>query len=125
MLLDHDSHRTLREYVKALNRLYAAQPALHEVDFSWEGFQWIDVHDVDNSIVSFIRRARDPHDFVVVAANFTPVPREGYRMGVPARGVLPRAAEQRLGLVWRQQHGQRGRAAIGARLPGRASRIRY
>ena len=86
MLLDHDSHRTLREYVKALNRLYAAQPALHQVDFNWEGFQWIDVHDVDNSIVTFIRRARDPHDFVVVAANFTPVPREGYRMGVPEAG---------------------------------------
>ena len=49
----------------------------------WEGFQWIDFHDVDNSIVSFLRRARNPNDFVVVVANFTPVPREGYRVGVP------------------------------------------
>jgi 1,4-alpha-glucan branching enzyme len=85
-LLDFDFHRRLQEYVKALNRLYVAQPALHQVDFSWEGFQWIDFHDVDNSIVSFVRRARDPNDFVVVAANFTPVPREGYRVGVPAPG---------------------------------------
>jgi 1,4-alpha-glucan branching enzyme len=86
MLLDYNSHREMQEYVKALNRLYVTQPALHQVDFSWEGFQWIDFHDVDNSIVSFVRRARDPDDFVVVAANFTPVPREGYRVGIPAPG---------------------------------------
>src|SRR5260370_31094094 len=86
MLLVFDSHRHLQDYVKALNRLYVAQPALHEVDFSWEGFQWIDFHDVDNSIVSFLRRAKDPDDFIVVVANFTPVPREGYRVGVPAAG---------------------------------------
>jgi 1,4-alpha-glucan branching enzyme len=85
-LLSFVSHRNLQEYVKALNKLYVEQPALHQVDFSWEGFQWIDLHDVDNSIVSFVRRARDPNDFVVVLANFTPVPREGYRMGVPAPG---------------------------------------
>jgi 1,4-alpha-glucan branching enzyme len=85
-LLDYDSHRAIQEYVKALNRLYRTEPALHEVDFSWEGFEWIDFHDVTNSIVSFVRRARDPNDFIVVSANFTPVPREGYRIGVPAPG---------------------------------------
>ena len=85
-LLAFDSHRGLQEYVKALNRLYVAQPALHQVDFGWEGFQWIDIHDVDNSVVSFVRRARDPNDFVVCVANFTPVPHEGYRVGVPAPG---------------------------------------
>jgi 1,4-alpha-glucan branching enzyme len=72
--------------VKALNKLYVEQPALHQIDMSWEGFQWIDFHDVDQSVVSFIRKANDPNDFVVVAANFTPVPREGYRLGVPAPG---------------------------------------
>ncbi len=86
LLLYFDSHRQIQEYVKALNHLYVAQPALHQVDFSWEGFQWIDFHDVDNSIVSFFRRARDPNDLVVVLANFTPVPREGYRVGVPKPG---------------------------------------
>ena len=85
-LLSFVSHRNLQEYVKALNELYVEQPALHQVDFGWEGFQWIDLHDVDNSIVSFVRRAKDPNDFVVVLANFTPVPREGYRVGVPAPG---------------------------------------
>ena len=86
VLLYFESHRQIREYVRTLNRLYVSQPALHEVDFSWNGFQWIDCHDVDNSIVSFFRRAKDPNDFVIVVANFTPVPREGYRLGVPVGG---------------------------------------
>ncbi len=86
VLLYFDAHRQMQEYVKALNHLYAAQPALYEVDFSWEGFQWIDFHDVDNSIVTFLRRAKNPGDFVLVVSNFTPVPREGYRIGVPREG---------------------------------------
>jgi 1,4-alpha-glucan branching enzyme len=85
-LLNYDSHRDLQEYVKALNKLHVEQSALHQVDFGGEGFQWIDFHDVDNSIVSFLRRAKDADDFVVVLANFTPVPREGYRLGVPSPG---------------------------------------
>jgi 1,4-alpha-glucan branching enzyme len=86
MVLDHQSHRLLRDYVKALNRLYLSQPALYQVDFSWEGFQWVDLHDVDNSIVSFLRRGCDSNEFVIIVANFTPVPRESYRAGVPAAG---------------------------------------
>jgi 1,4-alpha-glucan branching enzyme len=86
MLLEYDSHHQLREYVKALNQLYVSQPALYEVDFGAEGFRWVDFRDVDNSIVSFIRRAKDVEDGVVVVANFTPVPREGYRVGVPGPG---------------------------------------
>jgi 1,4-alpha-glucan branching enzyme len=86
LLLYFDPHKQIREYVKALNQLYASQPALYQVDFNWEGFEWIDFHDVDDSIVSFLRRARDPADFVVVAANFTPVTRYSYRIGVPEPG---------------------------------------
>ncbi len=86
VLLYFDAHRQIQEYVRALNRLYREQPALYQVDFTWNGFEWIDFHDVDNSIVSFLRRAKDPNDFVVVAANFTPVPRHGYRLGVPEGG---------------------------------------
>jgi 1,4-alpha-glucan branching enzyme len=56
------------------------------VDFDPAGFAWIDCTDSDQSVISFLRRARDPHDFVVVACNFTPVPRHGYRVGVPAPG---------------------------------------
>jgi 1,4-alpha-glucan branching enzyme len=86
-LLDFEFHRNLQQYVKDLNRLYISEPALHEMDFSWEGFQWIDFHDIDQNIVSFIRRARDPNDFVIVASNFTPVVRHGYHVGVSAPGV--------------------------------------
>ena len=59
-LLDHDPHRKMQAYVKALNKLYVEQPALRQVDFSWEGFHRIDFHDVDDGIVSFVRRARIP-----------------------------------------------------------------
>jgi 1,4-alpha-glucan branching enzyme len=97
-LLEHPMHRQLQKYVRDLNQLYAREPALHQVDFSWEGFQWIDLRDVDQSAVSFLRRGAAPAppegqpadptqaEFVVVVANFTPVPREGYRVGVPRAG---------------------------------------
>jgi 1,4-alpha-glucan branching enzyme len=89
-LLDYDSHRKLQHFVRDLNHFYQDQPALYEVDFGWEGFQWIDFRDVDQSVTSFMRlsKSKDPAtaDFVVVAANFTPVPREGYRVGVPRPG---------------------------------------
>jgi 1,4-alpha-glucan branching enzyme len=86
MLLDFEPHWRLREYVGELNRLYQAEPALYEDDFSWSGFDWIDFRDVDHSIVSFVRHGRQPGDDLVVVANFTPVVREGYRLGVPAAG---------------------------------------
>jgi 1,4-alpha-glucan branching enzyme len=85
-LLKFDTHRGLKLWVHDLNRRYAAEPALHEVDDSWQGFQWIDCTDVERSIVAALRRASDPHDYVVVVANFTPVARPAYRIGVPAGG---------------------------------------
>jgi 1,4-alpha-glucan branching enzyme len=85
-LLDEPLHAGLRRFVVDLNRTYAVERALHELDFDWHGFQWIDCNDNENSVVSLIRRARDPGDFVVALLNFTPVPREGYRIGVPRPG---------------------------------------
>jgi 1,4-alpha-glucan branching enzyme len=85
-LLDEPLHQQLRLFVQDLNRMYATERALHEVDFEPAGFQWIDCNDSDNSVVSFIRRARDRSDFVAAIVNFTPVPRDGYRIGVPAAG---------------------------------------
>jgi len=85
-LLQWDTHQGLKTFVKDLNRLYRSLPALHEVDFRAEGFEWIDIHDVDNSIVSFLRRAKEANDFLVCAFNFTPVVRKNYRVGVPAPG---------------------------------------
>ncbi|MEK7407864.1 MAG: 1,4-alpha-glucan branching protein GlgB [Acidobacteriota bacterium] len=85
-LLEFDYHRKLQACVRDLNRLYRSQPALHQVDFHWSGFEWVDFQDAGSSIISFLRRAEDPNDFLLFCCNFTPVPRHGYRFGVPAAG---------------------------------------
>jgi 1,4-alpha-glucan branching enzyme len=85
-LLAQPLHGGLRQYVADLNRIYTAEPALHELDFDGAGFEWIDCNDNENSVVSFIRRSRDGA-FVVALLNFTPVPRDGYRIGVPVAGA--------------------------------------
>ena len=85
-LLEYEFQRGVKQLAKDLNRLYQENRALHELDFTQEGFQWIDCHDADQSIISFLRRGRSG-TFVVVSLNFTPVPRENYRIGVPQAGV--------------------------------------
>jgi 1,4-alpha-glucan branching enzyme len=84
-LLDIAWHAGVRACVCDLNRLYRDLPPLHELDFEPEGFQWIDCQDAEQSVVSWIRRGRTGA-VAVVAANFTPVPRHGYRIGVPVAG---------------------------------------
>jgi 1,4-alpha-glucan branching enzyme len=79
-------HRGLQRLVKDLNRLYRSEPALHEVDFDHAGFEWIDANDSEQSIVSFLRRGKDPGDFILIVCNFTPVPRHSYRVGAPVGG---------------------------------------
>ncbi len=86
-LLDYPLQQGMHTLVRDLNTLYRAQPALYETDCFPEGFEWVDCHDSDNSIISFIRFARDRDDFVVVVCNFTPIVREGYRIGVPRDGL--------------------------------------
>src|SRR5207244_1953404 len=86
-LLDEGSHhRGLQRLVRDLNRLYGLERALHELDADPAGFAWIDCADWEQSVVSFVRRARDAGDFVLVVCNFTPVPRQAYRVGVPSPG---------------------------------------
>jgi len=85
-LLDTHWHQGIKQLTGDLGKLYTGTPALHELDFSHEGFAWIDCHDADQSIISYLRRARDGA-CVLVLLNFTPVPREGYRIGVPQAGL--------------------------------------
>ncbi len=85
-LLEYPLHRGLQDYLRDLNRLYHAQPAMYERDFQPEGFEWIDFRDADSSVVSFIRRGIDPEDVLVFVFNFTPIPRMNYRIGVPRPG---------------------------------------
>jgi len=85
-LLEDRGHAALQSYVRDINRLVRAEPALHQLDFDHQGFEWIDFKDEARSVISFLRRGRDPGDFVVVIANWTPVPRENYRIGIPQAG---------------------------------------
>jgi 1,4-alpha-glucan branching enzyme len=85
-LLDYDTHRGLQNLSVDLNAIYRNEPSLHQVDFDWHGFEWIDCNDADSSVLSFLRRAKDQGDFTIVVANFTPVQRDGYRVGVPEPG---------------------------------------
>jgi 1,4-alpha-glucan branching enzyme len=86
-LLDAPLHAGLQRFVRNLNQVYAGEPALHQVDFDGAGFSWIDCNDSENSVVSLIRRSKDGARHVVALFNFTPVPRQGYRVGVPAAGA--------------------------------------
>ncbi len=85
-LLQFDSHRGVQRLITDLNKLFASEPALHEVDFDWRGFEWLDCNDADNSVFSFIRRAKNPQDILIVVLNATPVVRQNYRIGVPQEG---------------------------------------
>ena len=85
-LLEYPFHSRLKRYVGDLNRLYHQEPALYQQDFMEEGFSWIDCNDHRHSVVSFIRRAEETTDFLVVVCNFTPQPHSHYRVGVPTAG---------------------------------------
>ncbi len=85
-LLESPLHAGLQRFVTDLNQCYSAEPALHEVDFEQAGFEWIDCNDHEASVISLIRRAADPDDWLVVVLNWTPIVRHGYRIGVPEAG---------------------------------------
>jgi 1,4-alpha-glucan branching enzyme len=107
-LADYPRHAGVKQFVRDLNSTYAAEPALHEVDFEYTGFQWIDCNDNENSVISFIRRARDPNDFLVALLNFTPVPRDGYRIGVPEPGAYSELLNSDGGVYGGSNHGNGG-----------------
>ena len=83
-LLADPRHRGVQKWVEDINRLYRERPALHEHDCDPRGFQWIDANDSDHSVASFLRHGHAPEEVVLAVFNFTPVPRHGYRVGVPA-----------------------------------------
>ena len=86
LLEEGPHHIGIKRFVQAMNHLYCEKPAMHELDTSPEGFQWIDCNDADHSVVVFYRRARSTDTLVLVAFNFTPVPRPRYRVGLPRGG---------------------------------------
>jgi len=82
-LLGWPAHQQLQDFVADLNQLYRREPALYQVDFSWEGFQWIDFTDAEQSVLSFVRRSAASREQILIVCNFTPLPRLGYRIGLP------------------------------------------
>jgi 1,4-alpha-glucan branching enzyme len=85
-LEDSPPHLGFQRLLGDLNRLHTHERALYQVDFESSGFEWIEANDAAASVISFLRRGRDPEDFVLVVCNFTPVVREEYRVGVPRPG---------------------------------------
>ena len=86
-LLDYEPHRGIQHLVDDLNHMYRKETSLYQVDFHYSGFEWIDFHDASNSVISFERKAANGKERIVVVLNFTPVPREHYRIGVPEKGA--------------------------------------
>jgi 1,4-alpha-glucan branching enzyme len=86
-VLEHPEHRNLQKWVRDLNHLYRTEPGLFELDFQGSGFEWIDFHDADNSVISYLRRGKSKGSPLAVVCNFTPVPRHNYRVGVPQGGL--------------------------------------
>lgn len=107
-LLQYEPHQNLRRYVRDLNRFYKSEPSLYEVDFNYSGFEWIDFHDADQSIISFIRKAKRADDFLVFICNFTPVPRYNYRLGVPGAGFYKEILNSDSSEYWGSNIGNSG-----------------
>jgi len=85
-LLQYPVHRGLQSWVRDLNHLFRGEKALHELDNEPSGFEWVDCNDAPMSVIALLRKGKSPKDVMLVACNFTPVPREQYRVGVPSGG---------------------------------------
>ncbi|MGV6832316.1 MAG: 1,4-alpha-glucan branching protein GlgB [bacterium] len=87
-LLDYEPHRGVQNLIRDLNKLYKKEPALHELQFEQKGFEWIDYSDHENAVLIYMRKSNNEKETLVVACNLTPVPREGYKIGLPFKGNL-------------------------------------
>tara|TARA_R110002012_G_scaffold85005_2_gene212049 strand:- start:15376 stop:17271 length:1896 start_codon:yes stop_codon:yes gene_type:complete len=87
-LTQYDFHSGIQEVIKDLNKIYKTYPALYEKQFKPDGFQWIEYNDQENTVISYIRKGNDSKDDLIIVCNFTPVPRENYRLGIPKTSTL-------------------------------------
>jgi 1,4-alpha-glucan branching enzyme len=89
-LTQYERHQGMQKLIGDLNRLYATEPALHALDTEWQGFQWIEASDAEQSVLLYLRKGQQG-ETMLVACNFTPVTRFNYRVGVPSRGLWAEA----------------------------------
>lgn len=87
LVAQYEKHTRMQNFSRALNKFYLDNKALWQVDFDWNGFRWIDCNDNENSVISFIRKADDDADYLIVICNFTPEVHTNYRIGVPDAGA--------------------------------------
>jgi 1,4-alpha-glucan branching enzyme len=107
-LLHFDAHRKLQALVRELNLLYSSHPAFYEVDYHWDGFEWVDIGDVDGSTISFLRRPKSRTPYLLFVCNFTPIVRRNYRVGVPDPGVYREILNTDSELFWGSNVGNNG-----------------
>ncbi|MEW7292038.1 1,4-alpha-glucan branching protein GlgB [Aquimarina sp. 2304DJ70-9] len=87
-LLQYDYHKGIKAVITDLNKMYKTYPALYEQQFSASGFEWINYDDSENSVITYIRKGYKEDDVLIIVCNFTPIPRTGYRIGLPKEGKL-------------------------------------
>jgi 1,4-alpha-glucan branching enzyme len=109
-LLEFPSHAGMQQWVADLNNLYRREPTLHQLDTTWEGFEWVDCNDDESSTLSLLRRGRTPHEWVLGVFSFTPVPRLNYRVGVPCGGYWRELLNSDATIYWGSGMGNGGGA---------------
>ena len=107
-LLWWESHKGVLQLTDDLNRLYRDEPAMHEGDCDPSGFEWVNANDNNQSVIVFLRRGHDPKDVVLVAINYTPVPRDNYRVGVPFGGMWKEVLNSDATQYWGTGRGNMG-----------------
>jgi 1,4-alpha-glucan branching enzyme len=124
-LLAHAPHRGLQQWVQDLNALYRGEPALHQLDCEPGGFEWIDCNDADCGVLSYLRRGKADGEVLVIACNFTPVPRQNYGVGVPRGGSWKEVLNSDSALYGGSNVGNAGGlTATGTPLHGRPDSLR-
>lgn len=103
-LTGEDKHKELKNYVRDLLHIYKKYPALYDLDYHWDGFQWMNANDAERSIFSFIRQSRSKKQNLLFICNFTPVAREDYRVGVPKKGNYTLLLDNKHGMYHRGDH---------------------
>ncbi len=110
-LLENEPNRCMQNFVADLNNVYKNSPSLYEIDFEGEGFEWIDFHDTDNSIISFMRKSKEQKEIMVCICNFTPVVHHNYRIGVPQPGYYKEILNTDSEMYWGSNVGNMGGAS--------------